>query len=173
MKKTLFILISTLFIISSCRGPRGFDGTDGRDGIDGESFMGSLFEIIGTFDNSNDYSLYFDFSEQIKVYETDIILVYILWKVIINENNEEIDVWKMLPQVRFLEKGVLKYDFDYTHRDIQIYLEGDINFNDLERGDVEDQLFRIAVLPADFLKSSEKNGDENINFENMNIIKMY
>ncbi len=176
MRKILFILIALLSLNSSCKGPRGLpgiEGKDGKDGIDGESFLGSVFEIKGTFSNKNDYLLAFDFPNYAEVYDTDIVLVYILWDVFEPEAGKKIDIWRMLPQVRYLDQGILKYDFDYTYSDVNIFLEGDIDFNSLKEGDIKDQIFRIAVLPADFLKSSEVDGYENIDFNNMEIIKMY
>ncbi len=170
MKNLLFILSLTLLVVnSSCGGPRGLPGLDGKDGVDGESFLGSVFEIKGDFTSKNNYNLYFEFPYGADVYDTDIVLVYILWEIA--ENN--LEVWRMLPQTRYLRSGILKYDFDYTYNDVQVFLEGDIDFRDLERGDLEDQIFRIVVLPADFLKSSKINEYENIDFSKYEIIKTY
>jgi hypothetical protein len=50
-----------------------------------------------------------------------------------------------------LDDGVLQYNFDYTVDDVKIFLEGTTDFNYLLPAETDDQVFRIAVLPADFM----------------------
>lgn len=149
MKKLVsIILILSAVTMSSCDGPMG------PPGLDGDSFIGSIFEIEGDFTPSNDYRLYFDFPNSFKVYDTDVVLVYMLW-----EQADGLDVWRLMPQTILLPDGVLQYNFDYTVADVQIFLEGTTDFNQLLPAETNNQIFRIAVLPADF--AAKKTVDIN------------
>lgn len=143
-----FLAITAAVIITSCTGPMGppgYDGLDGIDGKDGTSFLGSIFEIQGDFTSQNDWKLYFQFPSSFEIYDTDIVLVYILW-----EQADGVDVWRLLPQTVVLNEGILQYNFDYTVNDVQVFLEGTVPFDQLLPAEWKDQVFRIAVLPADF-----------------------
>jgi hypothetical protein len=154
----LALLLSAALLIS-CEGPMGpmgppgQDGLDGLDGLDGDSFLGTIFEIQGDFTSENDFSLYFAFPESTVIYESDVVLVYILWEQTTIEGGEVLDVWRLLPQTVFLDEGILQYNYDFTYADVLIFLEGTIDFNTLLPAEAEDQIFRIAVLPADYAES--------------------
>jgi len=76
----LFGALVSLFFIS-CEGPQGppglngFDGRDGVDGQDGINILGKVVDIEGTFSASNDYSIFYEFPQNIEVFETDVVLV--------------------------------------------------------------------------------------------------
>ena len=152
MKKITFIimLFSSVFILS-CEGPMGPPGMDGKDGTD---LLGTVFEMEGDFLPSDNYELFFDFPVSFKVFDTDVVLVYILWDVV-NVNGKNTDVWRLLPQTIVLDEGVIQYNFDYTIYDVKIFLEATIPFNELLPAETQDQVFRIAVLPADFVASKK------------------
>jgi hypothetical protein len=157
---TGIFLAFALVFLTSCigePGPPGRDGLDGQDGLDGESFLGSVFEIEGDFTSENDYMLYFEFPSTITVYESDVVLVYILWEQVEDNYGEWLDVWRLLPQTVVLDEGVLQYNYDHTFVDVQVFLEGTIDFNTLLPAEAQDQIFRIVVLPADFV--AQKNLD--------------
>ncbi|MGB5371228.1 MAG: collagen-like protein, partial [Flavobacteriaceae bacterium] len=86
MKKATLIFgaFLTLFFIS-CEGPQGppgfdgFDGIDGQDGQDGINILGKVIDIEGDFTPENDYSIFFEFPQTVEVFETDVVLVYLLW----------------------------------------------------------------------------------------------
>lgn len=153
------LLLSAVVFVTACTGPMGPPGYDGLDGLNGDSFIGSIFEIQGDFTSQNDYKLYFEFPSNFEIYQTDVVLVYILW-----EQADGIDVWRLLPQTVVLDEGVLQYNFDYTVNDVQVFLEGSLNLNTLLPAEWQNQVFRIAVLPADFasLKSVDVNDFNSI-----------
>lgn len=164
---TGIILVLALAFLASCEGvpgPPGRDGYDGIDGKDGESFLGSVFEIEGDFTSDNNYALYFEFPSNITVYESDIVLVYILWEQVEDNNSEWLDVWRLLPQTVVLDEGVLQYNYDHTFVDVQVFLEGTIDFNTLLPAEAQDQVFRIVVLPADFV------AQKNLDISNYNLM---
>jgi hypothetical protein len=148
---TGLLLILTLIFAASCEGPMG---PPGIDGIDGDNLLGTVIEIEGDFTPANDYLLYYAFPNNLEIYDGDVVLVYILWETVQTNNGGLTDVWRLLPQTVILNDGVLQYNFDYTTADVQIFLEGTSNFNNLLPAETDDQVFRIAVLPAALLKSA-------------------
>ena len=141
------LMVSFIGLFSACYIETGIPG---RDGIDGESIIGSVFEVEGDFKPSNDFSLIFDFPVTFKVFDSDVVLVYILWDQVTDKNGKLQDVWRLLPQTVVLKEGVLQYNYDYTVRDVNIFLGGTIDLYKLLPAEALDQVFRIVVLPADF-----------------------
>ena len=157
----LFSLVAVFFLIS-CEGPVGPPGPpgfDGLDGADGVNILGQVYDITGDFTPSNEYSFFSVFSEDapsLEVFETDVVLVYILWEIADDPNGgAPIDVWRLLPQTRLLDEGILQYNYDHTFLDVRIFLEADFDLGLLPPGDTDNQTFRIAVLPADGLSQSK------------------
>ncbi len=154
MKKFNVVLgaFLTLFLVA-CEGPTGppgFDGLDGLDGLDGQDAeLAKVIDITGTFDASNDYSIFFEFDQSIEVFETDVVLVYILFDQTEDNNGDPVDIWRLLPQTLLLDQGLLQYNFDHTFFDVNIFLEADFDFSALQPGDTDNQTFRIAVIPAE------------------------
>jgi len=154
--KVIIMLFASVFILS-CEGPMGPPGEDGT------SLLGTVFEMEGDFKASNNYELFFDFPQNFEIYETDVVLVYILWEVT-TVNGKKTDVWRLMPQTRFVDDGVIQYNFDYTVNDVRVFLETTFSYEDLLPAETQDQVFRIAVLPADFVasKKSAEISDLNI-----------
>ena len=138
----IFLLFAAVILIS-CEGEPGPPGQDGLDGL-----IGSVFEIEGDFTPGNNYTLFYEFPNNFQIDNDDLVLVYILWEV-----SNSTDVWRLLPQTVVLEDGILQYNFDYTLGDVQIFLEGTTDFDNLLPAETDDQIFRIAVLPAEFAKN--------------------
>jgi hypothetical protein len=148
------ILLVALAIFTSCKGD---PGEDGLDGLDGDSLIGSVFEIEGDFTTANDFRLNFTFPAKLKVYESDVVLVYILW-----EQDNLVDLWRLLPQTIVLDEGILQYNYDFTYVDVQIFLGGSIDLQSLLPSEALDQIFRIVVVPASFAKNNAlEAGDYN------------
>ncbi len=163
MKKLglLFGLMIAMFTLS-CEGPAGPPGPpglDGLDGLDGINILGRVYDIEGDFSPSTNppYSIFTEFSvdaPSVEVFETDVVLVYILWEQL-DDSSGPIDVWRPLPQVRLVDQGILQYNYDYTFLDATIYLETDFDEGLLLPGDTDNQIFRIAILPADGVSSAK------------------
>lgn len=168
MKKLNLFLgaLITLFFIS-CEGPQGppglngFDGLDGIDGQDGINILGKVVDIEGSFTLDNNYSIFYEFPQSIEVFETDVVLVYLLWDQTEDGNGDLVDIWRLMPQTRILDQGLLQYNFDYTFFDVNIFLESDFNLETLPPGDTDNQVFRIAILPAE--STTGKLDTSNIN----------
>lgn len=160
MKKFSLVLgaLLTLFIVA-CEGPQGppgydgLDGYNGRDGQDGVNILGTVIDIEGDF-VADDYSIFYEFPQTVEVFENDVVLVYILWDQTEDGNGDPVDIWRLLPQTRLLDQGILQYNYDYTFFDVNIFLEADFDLGTLPAGDTDAQIFRIAVLPADKAQGS-------------------
>ncbi len=132
-------------------GPPGFDGLDGLDGQDGVNILGQVLEIEGSFSAENDYGIFFEFPQTVEVFESDVVLVYLLWEQVDDpDGGNPIDVWRLMPQTRILDQGLLQYNYDHTFVDVNIFLESDFDLGTLLPGDTDNQVFRIAVVPAEF-----------------------
>ncbi|MBT8302489.1 MAG: collagen-like protein [Maribacter sp.] len=153
MRKISIVLtvLLSIFIIS-CEGPIGPPGYDGRDGQDGVNILGKVIDIEGDF-LPDDYFIFYEFPQTVEVFETDVVLVYILWEQTVDGNGEPVDIWRLLPQTRLLDQGILQYNYDYTFFDVSIFLEADFDLITLAPGDTDAQVFRIAILPAEFAAS--------------------
>lgn len=147
---TNFLLLLTFTIMVSCEGPMGPMGPSGRDG---DSLIGTAIEIEGDFTSHNEYSLYYAFPNNIEIYDGDVVLVHILWETAETNNGGMAKVWRLLPQTVALPDGVLQYNYDYTVADVNIFLEGTTNFDNLLPAETNGQIFRITILPAVLLKN--------------------
>lgn len=143
--KNLFLLlaISTTLIFTSCEGP---SGPPGPPGADGDVYLGQVFEANINFNEGNGFSRLVTFPSDIIVYESDVVLVYVLEGV----TNGDIDIWSQLPQTYFLPQGTLLYTFDHTFLDVRIFLDANFNLSTLGSDYTDDQIFRIAILPAEY-----------------------
>lgn len=158
MKKTTLVLSAILTLLMVSCGVDGLDGRDGLDGFDGRdgsngqngiNILGQVIDIEGSFIVEDDYSIFYDFTENnIEVFETDVVLVYILFGQTEDDNGDAVDIWRLLPQTLILDQGLLQYNYDYTFFDVNIFLEANFDLASLLPGDTDNQVFRIAILPA-------------------------
>ena len=173
-KFSLLLSLATALIALSCEGPAGPPGPpgfDGQDGLDGVNILGQVYDITRDFTPGNNYTVFSVFSEDapsVEVFETDVVLVYILWEQVDDSGGgAPIDVWRLLPQTRLLDQGILQYNYDHTFLDVSIFLESDFDLATLFPGDTDNQTFRIAILPADGV------GKANLDVSNMQAVLDY
>ena len=161
----VFGAVLTLFLVS-CSGNDGRDGFDGLDGLNGQDGVdGSLFEAAA-FEFEIDLVLNTDaniyefgpetFPNDITLIADDVILMYRLEEV-----NDGLDVWRQLPQPFFAEQGLLFYNFDFTLADYGIFVEPEFDATLIPANLVQQQVFRIVVIPGD-LGTSSKLDTSNI-----------
>lgn len=151
MKKISLFLLFSIVLFMSCEGPQGppgFDGFDGFDGADGaDGLIGSIFEVEADF-TPDGYEYYVDIPASIEVFDTDIVMAYVLTEVL-----DGVDIWEPLPQTLFFGNEILLYGYDYTFSDVRFFLDGTIDLNSLGALYTDNILFRVAVIPADFAAS--------------------
>jgi hypothetical protein len=142
MKKlSLLFTLCAFVLLSSCTGPAGPPGYDN---------FAKVFEATANFNPGNSYSRLVTFPSDIVVYESDVVLVYLLEEVI----NGDIDTWSQLPQTYFLDQGTLLYTFDHTFLDVNIFLDANFNLNTLASDYTDNQTFRIVIIPAEYANSN-------------------
>lgn len=174
MKNLLPLLLLLILVFSSCEGPVGPVGPVGQRGEPGDDFLGVTFEFTGNFTASNNYQLVFNFNDNgYKPYESDVILVYILWKT------TDFDYWRQLPQAVYFDSGaILEYSFDFTGDianntivDMSVFLDGDVNLSTLTADYTQNQTFRAVVVPSEFLSADVRIDDINnvLNTDNLEI----
>ncbi len=145
MKKYLLMILSVAFL--SCEGPVGPPGPPGFDGV---NILGNVFDVVVDFSPANAYSSLIPFPNNIEVFESDVVMVYLLEQQL-NDPTGPIDVWTPLPQTFFVDGGLqMVYNFNYTFLDVNLFLDGNVNLDTLGSAFTNNQVFRIAVLPADF-----------------------
>ncbi len=160
MRNFTWIIGILALLITACEGdpgPPGPPGLNGLDGLDGVNILGQVIEIEGTFSADNDYALFFEFPQTVEVFESDVVLVYILWDQTEDSEGVPVDIWRLLPQTRLLDQGILQYNYDHTFFDVSVFLESDFDLSTLLPGDTDNQIFRIAVVPSDFAQGSKVN----------------
>lgn len=140
----LFVAIASTVLFSSCEGP---EGPPGQSGV---NILGQVFEANINFNTGNNFGQLVTFPSNIEVYESDVVLVYLLTDVIPDGSGGTVDVWSQLPQTFFPPEGTLLYTFDHTFIDVQIFLDANFDLTLLGSQFTNDQIFRIAIVPAEF-----------------------
>jgi hypothetical protein len=145
MKQIILLLAFTsTLLFSSCEGPEGPPGDSGLN------ILGQVFETTINFNNGNNFSQIVTFPSNIEVFESDVVLVYLLSDVFDDGSGSTIDVWSQLPQTFFPPQGTLLYTFDHTFLDVKILLDANFNLQLLGPAYTNDQVFRIAIVPSEF-----------------------
>lgn len=158
MKKLFSLLAITALLLTACEGdpgPPGPQGPPGQDGLDGGGLLGTVFEYNVTFTDLNAEVPFetYDFPAELEVFDTDVVLAYLLVDVV-----DGFDVWEPLPRtLYFNDGGILSYGFNHTYVDIQFFLDGNIDFPFLDPDYTDNLIMRVAVLPADLLGEIDTN----------------
>ncbi|RUA12447.1 MAG: hypothetical protein DSY82_01220 [Flavobacteriia bacterium] len=166
MKKLILLIPTLLLFFNSCTtGPPGPPGPQGQDGL-----LAQIFEAKVSFSNQNNYEVLVEFPNNIKVFDTDIVMAYILTGV-----DNGVDIWEPLPQSLFFNDGSLLYGYNHTYTDIVFFLDGTVNLDTLDTQFTNNIVFRIAIIPADFAKTFNINNYNEVvrNLQSDNIIKLY
>jgi hypothetical protein len=144
--------------LASCEGPVGPPGPPGPPGEDGaDGLIGSVFEAQIDFNKANDYQAIVDFPASIDVFESDVVVAYILTAV-----DDGTDIWEPLPQTLFFDTDILLYGYDHTYFDIRFFLDGTIDFGSLDPEYTDGIIFRVAIIPADFAAALDVNKFEDV-----------
>ncbi len=157
MKKLIVLLFS--IALMSCEGDTGPPGPPGLDGV---NILGKVFDVTVDFTPNNGFANLLAFPNDIEVFESDVVMVYLLEEQV-SDPSGPIDVWTPLPQSFFVDGGAqVVYNFNHTFLDVNLFLDGNVDLNNLGPGFTNNQTFRIAILPADFAENFD------VNLENYN-----
>ncbi len=147
----LFAAFTSAILFSSCEGP------EGPPGVPGVNILGQIFEINPNFQyevSNNTFSTQiFSIPSSIVVYESDVVLAYRYDGQTDIGNGEFADIWTPLPQNVFYQDGtgdIFQYNFNYTFVDIQFIIDGNFDLTTIGNEFINNQTFRIAIVPAEF-----------------------
>lgn len=147
--------VFSLLLMISCDVNSGTRGPEGPPGPPGP--VGQGFEVVANFNANNEYLpepfVFANYGAE--ALASDIVVVYWLFE------EGTVDIWQQLPATVYFDDGQFQYAFDHTLDDVQLFLQGNINFSTLGPGYTQDQIFRVAILPVDYVQSN------NIDLENM------
>jgi hypothetical protein len=144
MKKfALLLLLVPSVLFTACEGDQG------PPGVDGVNILGTVFEVSANFNINNDFRNFFDYPANTEVFDSDVVFVYLLEET----TSDGLDVWSLMPQTFFTNEGTLVYNFDYTPVDVSVYLYADYDLILAGPEFTNNQIMRVAVLPADFAEN--------------------
>lgn len=121
-----------------------------------------VYDVPTSFTSSNNYTKQIFFDS--KLYNSDEVLVYRLTR-----STQSTDVYELLPEYYYFNDGSLDfgYEYDYTNRDVSIYLVGN-NLQTVPTAFRLNQILRVVVVPDSFAKSiNKKNYQDVINALNI------
>ncbi len=157
MKKLFALLFVSSLLFVSCVSEPGPPGPPGPSGEDGINILGQVFEAEVDFLAVNGFEELIPFPSNIEVFDTDVVVAYILTDVV-----DGLDVWEPLPQTLFFGSEILLYGFNYTVGDILFFLDGTVNFNNLSDDFTQNIIFRVAILPADMAEDVNISSMESV-----------
>ncbi len=155
----LFLALSTTIIFTSCTGDTGPPGPAG-----GLVYANVFETTVSVYDYDAEFNqLYSGFyAFPFTVYESDVVLAYRYSGQTSLGNGETADIWTQLPQSVFYNDGTgdfFQYNFNHTFVDVQFTIEGNFPLTNIAPGDSRNQIFRIAVVPAEFAKTNPSMED--------------
>jgi hypothetical protein len=153
MKKiSTFLAIIGMIVISSCEGPQGppgYDGLDGQDGLIAEVF--ELKNVNFAHNTTDGYTIFRTLTP--KIFDSDVVLIYRMTGTI----DSSTPIWQLIPRTLFLtENREVDYDFDFSKEDFTIYAGGNFDISSTPQY-INNQTFRIVIVPGDFSASINKN----------------
>lgn len=140
--KNLFYLAAAI-VLNACTGPEGPQGPPGA------ALFSQVIELEADFRASNGYEVYYEFPQSIEVFEADLIMVYLAYETVSSPQGTQ-DVWRALPLTLITDRGLLQYQFDHTFTDLRLFVEATYDLRLATSADLENQRFKIAVIPAEF-----------------------
>ena len=132
-----------LVVVQACEGPIGPMGPQGIEGDPGINIVAEAFEVTANFTAQDNHQVVFDFEPAIV--ESDVVLAFIEW-----DKSDQKPIWRPLPQTVFFKEGVMVYNYDFTNTDFRLFLEGPLNLSLLGPEWLQNQKFRVVVVPADY-----------------------
>lgn len=158
MKKIYgLLMIIGILVFQACEGPQGppgIDGRDGKDGVDGEDgglFLSMVLEAGVDFTEENGYRATGD----LEIFEGDNLLVFIA----LGLDDEENVVWMPLPQTFFVEQGIVIYNYFFTKNSFTIFMDASVSPDELGPEWMEDQYFRVVVIPGEHFQEASSRID--------------
>jgi hypothetical protein len=167
MKKIFLLMLVAMlgFVAVSCE--RTIDNTNNID----NTVYSQVYDLKGmSFVKSSTSNSLYGINKVFTtpLYNSDVVLIYRQ-----DGTSSGNPIWKLLPKTYFLTQGELDYTFDFTKNDIQIYANSsfDMSIQDATFFNtyLNNQTFRVVVIPAEFGKSAVDYNDYNAVIKHFNI----
>lgn len=146
--QAILLLFVSLTIISCSQESVGPQGPEGPQGEPGESAY--VFEQSDVDFIAPDYEVIIPFPEDFEALDSDVALVYLLWDVTTDNNGNQLEVWRQMPQTIHTDLGKIHYNFDFTKLDIRLFLIPEFDPSELLPIDTDDWVVRTVIVPGDF-----------------------
>lgn len=154
MTKFIFSAIAFFLLLTGCgeRGPVGPEGPRGPQGPAGPEVLPVSFEFEADLLQSTNFEYFQEIPEDIEVFESDVMLAYVLEDYI---EEDDLEVWRKLPLTEFNNSGTTILDFDYTVADIRIFQHANYGLGAADQ--YEGLLIRAVHVPAEMLTTMKLN----------------
>jgi hypothetical protein len=170
LKSALALLLLPL-LLCVCRGPEGPPGPQGQPGPQGNQgppgqpgpqTIATVYDIEEfALTAENEWQAAFAFPEGEELFDTDVLLIYLLVGVF-GSGQEQTPVWRLMPVNFFEEGGIRTISYDFTFFDFIIFAEA--NFPLAQAAPRMQRLAaRVVVVPADYLPNGRTGA---VNYEN-------
>jgi hypothetical protein len=147
--KNLSILFGLLIILTfSCEEKVGPQGPEGPAGAAGEN--AHLFEYSNVDFAAPEYDVVLAYPDDFEGRESDVALVYLLWEVTTDNDGNNLEIWRQMPQTVYTENGQIQYNFDFTMFDTRLFLTTEFDPTLLEPIDTDDWIVRVVIVPGNF-----------------------
>ena len=148
---TNIILLSGILMLYGCvvgEGPQGLQGKQGLTGPQGPAGESSyVFEYEHINFTAPNYEVYLDYPSNFEGLDSDVALTYLLWGVD-TVNGNPLNIWRQLPQTLITDKGQLIYNYDFTKKDIRLFLAAEFSLDLLTAFDTDEWVVRVVIVPG-------------------------
>lgn len=157
--KKIFLLLAAVagMTFSSCEGDQGPIGPQGAPGVSDGDTIAETFELQNVNFTLVDGEYMIRQNLNPVIFDSDVILIYRLAGTI----NSSTPIWQPIPRTLYLTQGELDYDYDFSKQDFTIYAGGNYNIATTPQF-LNNQTFRIVIVPSDFSKTVDTNNFEAV-----------
>lgn len=153
----LFLALSSTILFTSC------EGDPGPPGQDGGLLLAQVFETTVNYQYDTQGKVYFSplVTFPFTVYESDVVLAYRLSGEDTSVNPPA-DVWAPLPQSIYYQDGTgdfFQYNFNHSFISVEFTIGGNFDLTTMNIDDRTNQIFRIAVIPAEYARTNPSMDD--------------
>ena len=129
-------------------------GCEGEQGPPGPEILPVSFEFEASLNEENNFEFLQDIPEEIEVFDSDVVLVFVLEDFI---EEDDLEVWRQLPITEFNERGTLMLNFDFTLVDIRLFFDANYQLGAVD--ELNNVIFRGVHVPSDFIANAQVAGE--------------
>ena len=146
--QSVFVLLIAIIALSCTKEVIGPAGPEGPQGEPGESAY--VFEYANVDFVAPDYEVFLPYPDDFEGVSSDVAIVYLLWDVTTDDDGNQLEIWRQLPQTIHTELGEINYNFDFTSIDVRLFLIPEFDPVELQPIDTDDWVVRTVIIPGNF-----------------------